>query len=160
MAQVRGQFQALHTKINKFLQKQHFDVVFCVGQFFSASETNQLEELENLQFSIPIYFIIGNETISESLSPFFLTHSAGGKLRENVFFLGFSGFSLIQGFKVGFLSGTFNPTVASSKRSSEILFPFHYSLEDLKDLHSIDASQVPVDIFLSSEWPQGQAHPG
>ena len=69
---VRGNFTALFDQVNRINTSRAgpFDVLFCVGTFFSPTIIQKQEELLNIKISIPTYFICSKNELTENVMTF------------------------------------------------------------------------------------------
>ena len=131
---VRGRFDALFARVGSLNSSKHgpFDVLFCVGQTFSA-ERQELEQYLNgtKTAPVPTYFINGSEALPACVES---VASAGGEICKNMRFLGPAGIQTISNLKVAYLSGN------SYKQS---------------DIDALSGQTNGVDVLLTSEWGRG-----
>ncbi|KAL0482401.1 hypothetical protein AKO1_013055 [Acrasis kona] len=155
---VKGEFSRLFNKVNDLNAGPSgpFDILFCVGQFFSEEdEYKGASNEDSLAFiagekpiNVPTYFIEGGHG-----SEFIDKNPDGCRLCQNLTFLGRSGVKYISGLNIMYLSGVYD----SYSFKSSISTLQNYSEIDIRKLeqqvkdHSLTGK---IDILLTSEWPQ------
>ncbi|XP_061698639.1 lariat debranching enzyme [Syngnathoides biaculeatus] len=105
-------------------------------------------------------FIGGNHEASNHLQEL----SYGGWVAPNIYYLGYAGVVRYKGIRIGGLSGIFK---SHDYRKGHHEFP-PYSPETLRSVYHVRNIEVfklkqirmPVDIFLSHDWPRGIYHHG
>eukprot|EP00927_Polykrikos_kofoidii_P036499 TRINITY_DN30821_c0_g1_i1.p1 TRINITY_DN30821_c0_g1~~TRINITY_DN30821_c0_g1_i1.p1 ORF type:complete len:472 (-),score=100.36 TRINITY_DN30821_c0_g1_i1:73-1488(-) len=96
LKQVCSHVDALHARLDS---SQHFQAVFCVGEFTS-------EEMDlDVKPPIPVYFIDSGPAAVDLIQ----ASPQGEEISENLSFLGHFGVSKIAGLTVAFLSGRVHP---------------------------------------------------
>ena len=157
---IQSNLDFLVEKINQFtLKNQTFDFILCVGKTLSkASISNYLSGTK--KFPLPLYFIDTSE-ISPALHSLYPN---GQQLGHNIYFLGRSGIKDINGIKIAFLSGVHNDIASflfSNRGLDQGPHLYNGGYYTDKEIQKIIQDQADlkcekgVDIFLSSEWPQG-----
>ncbi|XP_061648867.1 lariat debranching enzyme [Phyllopteryx taeniolatus] len=105
-------------------------------------------------------FIGGNHEASNHLQEL----SYGGWVAPNIYYLGYAGVVRYKGIRIGGLSGIFK---SRDYRRGHHEFP-PYNPETLRSVYHVRNIEVfklkqirmPVDIFLSHDWPRGIYHHG
>ncbi|CAF95984.1 unnamed protein product, partial [Tetraodon nigroviridis] len=105
-------------------------------------------------------FIGGNHEASNHLQEL----PYGGWVAPNIYFLGYAGIVRYKGIRIGGLSGIFK---ARDYRKGHHEFP-PYNPDTLRSVYHIrnvevfklKQVQMPVDIFMSHDWPRGIYHYG
>ncbi|MED6232089.1 lariat debranching enzyme [Ataeniobius toweri] len=105
-------------------------------------------------------FIGGNHEASNHLQEL----PYGGWVAPNIYYLGYAGVVRYKGIRIGGLSGIFK---SHDYRKGHHEFP-PYNPETLRSVYHIrnievfklKQIQMPIDIFLSHDWPQGIYHYG
>ncbi|XP_057707397.1 lariat debranching enzyme [Corythoichthys intestinalis] len=105
-------------------------------------------------------FIGGNHEASNHLQEL----SYGGWVAPNIYYLGYAGVIRYKGIRIGGLSGIFK---SHDYRKGHHEFP-PYNPETLRSVYHVRNIEVfklkqirmPIDIFLSHDWPRGIYHHG
>ncbi|XP_051937746.1 lariat debranching enzyme [Hippocampus zosterae] len=105
-------------------------------------------------------FIGGNHEASNHLQEL----SYGGWVAPNIYYLGYAGVVRYKGIRIGGISGIFK---SHDYRRGHYEFP-PYNPETLRSVYHVRNIEVfklkqirmPVDIFLSHDWPRGIYHHG
>eukprot|EP01080_Neovahlkampfia_damariscottae_P002666 gene2666-3862_t len=154
---IEGNFDKIFKKIHEILStKGKFDLLFCIGKFFSENEIDSLSldySPENSKYltgenriQIPTYFI--------DCSPNSILGEKEKEICQNLTFLGKKGIKNIKGLNVAFLSGNYDPyTYQSTSISSSMNYlksDFLYLKEESKKYE-----QEGIDLFLSCDWSKG-----
>ena len=142
---VKGNFQPLLKRLKKF------DFCICMGQTLLPNST--LSELLSGKVVIPkpIYFI-DSGPMKHALS---ISYPEGAEIAPNLHYLGNFGVREVQGFRICFLSGTENLRKLEKrpKEREELLDMCNiYAPDQLKTAEIVTKAE-PVDILLTSEWP-------
>uniref|UniRef100_A0AC35UGY1 CWF19-like protein 1 homolog n=1 Tax=Rhabditophanes sp. KR3021 TaxID=114890 RepID=A0AC35UGY1_9BILA len=143
---VEGKFDELIKKVNAVDKKAGpFELLFCVGEFFSKDDHEANKKLLSFQIKLPIQtYILGPSSLeTEQYYP-----AEGCDICENVFYLGKSGiFKSANGLKIAYLSGTesghFGSHAFDKSVVNDLLYP-------VKAMHGY----LGCDILLTSEWPK------
>ena len=156
---VRGRLTAFLKRLNTINAKAGpFEMVLCVGSFFSDNPTQADQDVLNdikagkTHLPVPVY-ILGPNSAEE------MSHYAdlgGYEIAENLVYLGTSGcFTTREGLKIAYISGDGDPPGEK---------PFGISYDRFKALEAStrcgDSSFAGVDVLISSEWPRGVARHG
>lgn len=146
---VEGRLDTLFGRVRAIQSKSgRFDMLLCVGDFFSSTSDAEWAEYRSGAKKAPIpTFVLGannQETVH------FFPHVTGCELAENITFLGRRGlFSGTSGLQIAYLSGTESqdePTPAYSFSSKDVT--------ELKSSLLSTPSFKGVDILLTSPWPR------
>lgn len=147
---INGNFNPLLKRLKKF------DIAFCVGANLVPNE--ELTDILSGKIEIekPIYFI-ENGPLQHALS---IKYPNGGELVKNLHYLGNFGVKKIEGFNIGFLSGSENLRKLESRAHKKQLLldrcniytfgeysPIFENISKSKDFKG-------VDILLTCEWPE------
>lgn len=150
---VAGDVNGNFTPILKRLSK--FDFCICVGR--TCSLNSQLSDILNgkVEFPKPVYFI-DNGPLKDILS---VKYQNGGSLTNNFHYLGNFGVKKIEGFKVGFLSGSENLRKLESRSQAKNLLLDECNVYVEGDYINLvsqiteDPSFKGLDFLLTCEWP-------
>ncbi|KFM68848.1 CWF19-like protein 1, partial [Stegodyphus mimosarum] len=139
---VLGRFKLLFEKIEKINKdKGPFDFFFCVGSFFGPDDT-EWQEVISRDITTPIkptYVLGPNQTEHVKYFPM-----DTGLIAPDIMFLGDQGvMTADSGLKIAYLSGI-------EQQGSY----FGFSKENVDELIK-SASEVKIDILLTSQWPEG-----
>ena len=157
---VVSDIKALNVLLTKILAGKNgkFDVLFCVGNFFSENRDELKEMWKLLEQGLPIetYFIDGSKIIQPFLEA--KTSENGMKIAKNVEFLGKLGIKEIKGLKIGFISGqTPDPLSDLGVDLSEKFTGPYVREHDLTAF--ISTHSQPVDLLLSPLPPLSLTSP-
>eukprot|EP00996_Jenningsia_fusiforme_P000101 NODE_1064_length_1728_cov_45.419297_g940_i0.p1 GENE.NODE_1064_length_1728_cov_45.419297_g940_i0~~NODE_1064_length_1728_cov_45.419297_g940_i0.p1 ORF type:complete len:519 (+),score=72.85 NODE_1064_length_1728_cov_45.419297_g940_i0:80-1636(+) len=151
---VKGNFDQLFRRVEAVHKKAGpFDFLLCIGSFFSdardgAQNAASKEYLSGVRTApIPTYFITTNTCDLE-------IPEEGGKVAENIFFLGKHGVISLNGLHVGYVSGAFDTFVQSAGIDSITAYTPR-SLSQVCAAASESEFGRVVDILLTAEWPKG-----
>ncbi|XP_025896473.1 CWF19-like protein 1 [Nothoprocta perdicaria] len=152
---VEGRLEALFARVRAVQARSgRFDMLLCVGSFFSAAAAAEWEEYRagTKTAPIPTYVLGANDEDTVRYFP----DVSGCELAENITYLGRRGvFSGTSGLQIAYLSGTeaqHEPALASAFTA--------------KDAAELTASLLSapgfrgVDILLTSPWPRDVARFG
>eukprot|EP01001_Neometanema_parovale_P003706 NODE_1493_length_1712_cov_104.031466_g1416_i0.p1 GENE.NODE_1493_length_1712_cov_104.031466_g1416_i0~~NODE_1493_length_1712_cov_104.031466_g1416_i0.p1 ORF type:complete len:518 (-),score=97.83 NODE_1493_length_1712_cov_104.031466_g1416_i0:72-1625(-) len=152
---VEGKFDTLYARVETVNKSKAgpFDVLFCVGNFFSSSSKTGADGPKALEYiqglavvPLPTYFIIAGN--SEVELP-----EEGGPIAHNIHFLGKSGVTKVCGLTVAFVSGRFDKFVQTAGMSTITA----YTPRSIKDVTVAAGSSEygrMVDFLLTAEWPK------
>lgn len=149
---VDGNIKSFFGKVQGVLTKSGpFDILFCVGSFFSNTAACREEWAQYIEGKdqVPLATYILGPTSSEQAHFY-----DGGELCPNLTCLGQRGlFAGSSGLQVAYLSGG----EYSSDQSKTSALSGKFGDDDVEALLSMTNGKdfVGVDIFLTSEWPQG-----
>ncbi|XP_073847741.1 CWF19-like protein 1 homolog [Musca autumnalis] len=159
---VRGRFKQMFQRVENINKKAGpFEILLCVGDFFSEDE-KQNEELiayKNGHKHIPIpTYILGpnNKNVLK-----YYENTEDGEICSNLTYLGKRGlYTLSSGVKIAYLSGLEKPTGASDEE-------FYFNMDDIEAVRNaclVNKSSASdyrgVDLLLSSPWPFGITNDG
>lgn len=180
---IRGQLRLLYDQIARLHSKldasQHFQAVFCVGEFSASGAAFDLE----LAPPVPVYFIDAGPGAADLIS----ASPQGRELRPNLNFLGHFGVAKIKGLSVAYLSGRycadlFDPmdvlgasTSSSNDQnlgweqmriaerqamttSQNLFIGGNYTPLAVKRLKEEIEYAGSVDLLLTAEWPAKGLH--
>uniref|UniRef100_A0A6B2EKR2 Cwf19-like C-terminal domain-containing protein n=1 Tax=Phlebotomus kandelakii TaxID=1109342 RepID=A0A6B2EKR2_9DIPT len=147
---VGGKFNKLFDRINAIGKKSgQFDFIFCVGDFFGASN-EELEEYKTGSKKVPVPTYILGATQEKHLTLF--EDARNGEICTNITYLGKSGIYVTSsGMKIAYVSGK------EADNSTGVSF----NANDTKSVKmSCLASKSSgdyrgIDILLTSQWPHG-----
>ncbi len=155
---VHGKFSAFSKKIDSLQKKNSFDLIFCVGEFFSGSESdmNFLKLLKSgeKKLGTPVFVLGAASKKNDQIYKNELNES--NEFCENLTYLGKSGsYTTHQGLKVVYLSGI-------EKGSDQDNGDYNtFSKEDidrlLGSIKTHGADYRGVDLLLTTQWPAGMA---
>ncbi|XP_069484440.1 CWF19-like protein 1 isoform X2 [Ambystoma mexicanum] len=148
---VDGKFDALFNRVRVIQKKSgQFDLLLCVGNFFSTNPTTSSEwkEYKTGSKKAPIQTYVLGANNQETVQHF--EDADGCELAENITYLGRKGlFSGASGLQIAYLSGTESP--------SEPAPAYSFTAKDVASLKTTLQSQSKfrgVDILLTSPWPR------
>ncbi|XP_013105082.2 CWF19-like protein 1 homolog [Stomoxys calcitrans] len=159
---VRGRFKQMFQRVESINKKAGpFEILLCVGDFFSTDE-KQNEELiayRNGHKNIPVPTYILGPNNEKSLE--FYKDIEDGEICSNLTYLGKRGlYTLSSGTKIAYLSGIEKPNGAKDE-------DYYFQLDDIEAVRNsclVNKSSASdyrgVDILLTSQWPYGVAEEG
>jgi len=159
---VKGRFDELFSKVAKVNSSAHgpFQALFCVGQFFSSSDTPSVELLqyidENKAIPIPTYFIAGEEKGVDTERIDLIQD--GGVLCKNLEYLGREGVKTVAGLDVAYLSGSYDPVLYGEAPSAtrDTKYETHYLQLEVEELLKKNKIKTEgIDLLLTAEWGKG-----
>jgi len=151
---VKGQFSKFFKKIGNLNKKNGpFEMVLCLGQFFTASDSCEVEWKACLDGKIqsPVPLFILGPTSSDHES--FYSHVSlddGGEMCHNITFLGRKGiYAGTSGLQIAYVSGM--QATAAKKGSSSFQSD---DIENMLKRPKSDKDFAGIDILLTSVWPK------
>ncbi|POI27103.1 hypothetical protein CIB84_009147 [Bambusicola thoracicus] len=147
---VEGRLETLFGRVRAIQSKSgHFDMLLCVGNFFSSTSDAEWAEYRSGAKKAPIPTFVLGANNQETMHCF--PHVNGCELAENITYLGRRGlFSGSSGLQIAYLSGT--------ESQDEPTPAYSFSSKDVTELKSSLLSTPDfkgVDILLTSPWPRG-----
>ncbi|XP_038154414.1 lariat debranching enzyme [Cyprinodon tularosa] len=174
-----GELDKIYETI-EYLEKKEaikVDLLLCCGDFQAVRNEGDLKcmavpsKYRTMQTFYKYYsgekkapvltiFIGGNHEASNHLQEL----AYGGWVAPNIYYLGYAGVVRYKGIRIGGLSGIFK---SNDFRKGHHEFP-PYDQETLRSVYHIrnievfklKQVQMPIDIFLSHDWPRGIYHYG
>eukprot|EP00727_Mastigamoeba_balamuthi_P007872 m51a1_g3705 hypothetical protein (548) ;mRNA; f:425343-427348 len=163
---VRGRLRQLCDHVGALnAKKGPFDLCLCVGDFFGglsgrlagahASSSSSLFATELSDYRngvrkvpLPTYFIAGaGANDAKELEGM----ENGGRVCDNLFFLGRYGIKTVSGLRVAFMSGTESARGPFACCTAEAV----EELAAVASQRQADGQPAGVDVFLSNQWPAG-----
>lgn len=146
---VDGKFDVLFNRVRTIQKKSgNFDLLLCVGNFFSSTQDVEWEEYKTGKKKAPIQTYVLGANNPETVQYF--QDIDGCELAENITYLGRKGvFTGSSGLQIAYLSGT--------ESLDEAIPSYSFSPKDVSSLRTVlcSASQFKgVDILLTSPWPK------
>lgn len=146
---VDGKFDVLFNRVRTIQKKSgNFDLLLCVGNFFSSTQDVEWEEYKTGKKKAPIQTYVLGANNPETVQYF--QDTDGCELAENITYLGRKGvFTGSSGLQIAYLSGT--------ESLDEAIPSYSFSPKDVSSLRTVlcSASQFKgVDILLTSPWPK------
>ncbi|XP_005182434.1 CWF19-like protein 1 homolog isoform X2 [Musca domestica] len=154
---VRGRFKQMFQRVESINKKAGpFEILLCVGDFFSEDE-KQNEELiayrnGHKHIPVPTYILGPNNKNVQA----YYENTQDGEICSNLTYLGKRGlYTLSSGVKIAYISGLERPAGATEQE-------FYFGLDDIEAVRNsclVNKSSASdyrgVDILLSSPWPHG-----
>ncbi|KAM9802867.1 lariat debranching enzyme [Syngnathus typhle] len=174
-----GELDKIYETISYLEKKEGIkvDLLLCCGDFQAVRNEGDLKcmavpaKYRTMQTFYKYYsgekkapiltiFIGGNHEASNHLQEL----SYGGWVAPNIYYLGYAGVIRYKGIRIGGISGIFK---SHDYRRGHYEFP-PYNPETLRSVYHVRNIEVfklkqlrmPVDIFLSHDWPRGIYHHG
>ncbi|KAI6653340.1 hypothetical protein LOD99_3560 [Oopsacas minuta] len=151
-----GNLQSLLTKIKNIEKKSgSFDMLFCVGSFFSGNDDKDTEFESYLsgksQIQIPTFILGPNDPKgTSSYSKFTAT---GTEICPNLIYLGTHGvYKAANGLRIAYLSGVYKATEFRNMSREQSCYFTEMELNYLLG-YCRKEGITGVDLFLTSEWP-------
>uniref|UniRef100_A0A669QNU1 CWF19-like protein 1 n=1 Tax=Phasianus colchicus TaxID=9054 RepID=A0A669QNU1_PHACC len=146
---VEGRLESLFGRVRAIQSKSgRFDMLLCVGDFFSSTSDAEWAEYRSGAKKAPIPTFVLGANNQETMHCF--PHVTGCELAENITYLGRRGlFSGTSGLQIAYLSGT--------ESQEEPTPAYSFSSKDVTELKSSLLSTPNfkgVDILLTSPWPR------
>ncbi|CAO1299250.1 unnamed protein product [Diamesa hyperborea] len=153
---VDSKLDTLFSKITALNKKSPFHFLFCVGNFFSGSRVEELQDYKTGKKTVPIpTFILGANDENELKT--YEGIDENNEICENLTYLGKKGiFTSASGFTIAYLSGVECNEKDESKES------WNFDKKDIIALRnsclrngSHPDNYKGVDFLLTSQWPEG-----
>lgn len=153
---VNGQLKSLFKRVESINKKANgavFEMLFCVGDFFSE-ECMDLDEYKNgtLKIPIPTYILGPNKNIKSFKS---LINEDNNEICENLVYLGKKGqFTVSSGLVIAYLSGIENVDSENTDwtfNKEDVISMKKTNLKCRSNLNDYRG----VDLLLTSQWPHG-----
>eukprot|EP00316_Scyphosphaera_apsteinii_P000966 CAMPEP_0119317038 /NCGR_PEP_ID=MMETSP1333-20130426/41708_1 /TAXON_ID=418940 /ORGANISM="Scyphosphaera apsteinii, Strain RCC1455" /LENGTH=536 /DNA_ID=CAMNT_0007322853 /DNA_START=17 /DNA_END=1627 /DNA_ORIENTATION=+ len=144
---VRGQFDALFTRVTTLNNKHGFRCLLCVGNFLGDADAADaaLAPYRSGEHAVPLptYFLAPTAD-TNALPPLLASIQDGGEISPGIFYLGQAGIKQIQGLQLGYISGGIG---------TDDTLPVD-GLAKLRH-HAKTQGFRGVDVLLTNAWPRG-----
>ncbi|XP_065902892.1 CWF19-like protein 1 [Dysidea avara] len=160
---VEGRFEQLFTRVANIQKKSgQFDMLLCVGTFFSSEDEckSQWRQMVEGTITVPLPTYIMGPTSKDHMSYYGDLDSDGGELIDDITFLGQAGvFTTSSDLRIAYLSGRHDENSYSSTTTGDKSLSENFNQSDVERLfsHAEKKDYVGVDILLSSDWPSDVA---